>query len=347
MNLPSRLPAAWVACPLKISEKASLYRELAKLAGASFHLDRTLNLLLAQHPSHARRAWLLGLKQGLEAGESVGQAIAARNAALADGIEMALISAGEASGRLADAFGHLARYFEAWDIGLRQMRVAMIYPLVLTHLGVTLPELPAIVRASMEGSEAHPARQLMLTLILLWLAMGLAALLWRWLSRRGVQSAAVERWLYCVPFIGAVRRHWALARFSQVFHACLLAGMSMTECMRLSGEASHSGVLHQAAQDAARKIASGEMIGGAMADVHGFPTSFVHTVSTAEEAGTLDREMNSWAASEMIEAQESLQRASTWLPKVFYAVATLYVAGRIIQTAAGSYGEIGRQFQGL
>lgn len=332
---------------MKISEKASLYRELAKLAGASFHLDRTLSLLLAQQPSHARRAWLLGLQQGLEAGKSVGQAVAARNAAWVDGVEVALISAGEASGRLADAFGHLARYFEAWDIGLRQMRGAMIYPLVLAHLGVTLPELPAIVRASMEGGEEHPARRIMLTLLLLWLAMGLLFLLWRWLSRRGVESAAFERWLYRMPFIGAVRRHWALARFSQVFHACLLAGMSMTECMRLSGEAAHSGMLHQAAKDAARKIANGEMIGGAMADVHGFPTSFVHTVTTAEESGTLDREMNSWAASEMIEAQEALQRASTWLPKLFYTVVTLYVSCRIIQTAASHYGEIGRQLQGL
>lgn len=333
---------------MKLSEKASLYRELAKLVGAAFHLDRTLEMLLGQNPSHARRVWLEGMKKGLAEGLSVAEAVEKHNAAFSNGLEITLISAGERSGRLADGFSHLARYFEAWDLGLRQMRSAMLYPLLLAHLGVLLPELPAIVMASMQGGgEDHPVRRLVLTLLLLWLVMGLLTILWRWISRKGIESAAVEAWLWRIPLIGSVRRHWALARFSQVFHACLLAGMRMTECMLLSGEAAHSGLLRQASIDAAKKIAQGEMIGGAMAEVHGFPITYVHSVETAEEAGTLDREMNSWAAAEMIEAQESLRRASDWLPKLFYAGVVLYVAYRILHMAAGYYGEIGRQLEAL
>ena len=332
---------------MKLSEKASLYRELAKLVGASFHLDRSLELLLGQQPSHARRTWLLGLQKGLAAGQSVAEAVQEHNAAFSDGLEITLISAGERSGRLADGFGHLARYFEAWELGLRQMRSAMLYPLVLAHFAVALPELPAIILADMQGGEDHPVRRLVLTLLLLWLAILLLVMGWRWLSRKGIESAEVETWLWRIPLIGSVRRHWALARFAQVFHACLLAGMRMTECMRLSGEAAHSGVLRQAAEEAAKKIAQGEMIAGAMADVHGFPISFVHSIATAEEAGTLDREMNSWAAAEMIEAQESLQVASSWLPKIFYAGVVLYVAYRILSMAFGYYGEIGRQLEAL
>lgn len=332
---------------MKLSEKASIYRELAKLVGASFHLDRTLEMLLGQHPSHARRTWLQGLQKGLAAGQSVAEAVERHNAAFSGGLEITLISAGEQSGRLADAFGHLARYFEAWELGLRQMRRAMLYPLVLVHFGVMLPELPAIVTDSMQGGQDHPVRRLVLTLLLLWLILLLLFMGGRWLSRKGIESAAVEAWLWRIPLIGRVRRHWALARFSQVFHACLLAGMRMTECMRLSGEAAHSGVLRQASEDAAKKIAQGEMIAGAMADVHGFPITFVHSVATAEEAGTLDREMNSWAAAEMIEAQESLQRASDWLPKIFYAGVVMYVGWRIITMVSGYYGEIGRQLEAL
>jgi type II secretory pathway component PulF len=333
---------------MNLSEKASLYRELAKLVGASFHLDRTLGLLLGQNPSHARRTWLEGLQMGLAAGLSVAEAVEKHNAAFSGGLEITLISAGERSGRLADAFGHLARYFEAWELGLRRMRSAMIYPLVLVHLGVMLPELPAIVTAGMQdGGEEHPVRRLVLTLVLLWLVVILLAILWRWLSKKGIESAAVESWLWRIPLIGSVRRHWALARFSQVFHACLLAGMRMTECMMLSGEAAHSGLLRQAATDASKKISQGEMIGGAMADVHGFPITYVHSVATAEEAGTLDREMNSWAAAEMIEAQEALQRASNWVPKLFYAGVVLYVAYRILQMVSSYYGEIRQQLEAL
>jgi hypothetical protein len=163
--------------------------------------------------------------------------------------------------------------------------------------------------------------------LIVLLAMG-----WRWLSRKGTTSAEVERVLTRIPLVGRVRQHWALARFAQVFHACLMAGMNMSECMRLAGMASHSGVLKCASEDAASRIATGETVSGAMADVHGFPLVFVHSVATAELAGTLDREMNSWAASEMIEAQDSLKTATDWMPKIFYAVVACYVAYRIVTT---------------
>ena len=143
---------------MKLSEKAALYRELAKLVGAAFHLDRTLELLLGQNPSHARRTWLLGLQKGLAEGLSVAEAVQTHNAAFSGGLEVTLISAGERSGRLADGFSHLARYFEAWELGLLQMRAALMYPLVLAHLGVIMPELPAIVTAEMSGGES-PVRR--------------------------------------------------------------------------------------------------------------------------------------------------------------------------------------------
>jgi type II secretory pathway component PulF len=142
-----------------------------------------------------------------------------------------------------------------------------------------------------------------------------------------------------------VRRHWALARFSQVFHACLLASMRMTECMQLAGGASHSGMLRHASQDAARRIAAGATIAGSMADVHGFPEIFVHGIDTAEETGTLDHEMNRWAAAETIEAGDAVQRAAQWLPKIAYAFVVIYVAYRIITMMTGLYD--GMSYQNL
>lgn len=329
---------------MKLSEKALLYRELAKLVGADFHLDRSLNLLLRQQPSHARRTWLQGLQRGLEEGKGVTDSLRAHSGHFVGTLELALIDAGERSGRLNDAFSHLARFFEAWDVAMRQAMSAMIYPLVLAHMGIILPELPGVVTASMNG-EPFSWRSALMPLAVLWLIILSLFLLWRWLSRIGAQSAVVDTWLGRIPLIGSVRRHWALARFSQVFHACLLAAMRMTECIQLAGAASHSGKLVQASADAAKRIAAGETIAGAMADVHGFPMVFVHAVATAEESGTLYHEMNRWAASESIEASDAVQRASQWLPKVAYGFVVMYVAYRIITMMSSYYGGMMQQFQ--
>lgn len=331
---------------MKISEKVILYRELAKLVGANFHLDRALHLLLAQSPSHARRSWLLGLQRGLAEGLSVTESLRTHCEAFTGTLELALIDAGERSGRLNDGLTHLARYFEAWHIAKRQALSAMIYPLILAHLGIVLPELPAIVTASVNGGPASLGGML-LPLGILWLTLFSSFLLWRWLSRRGSESALVDGWLARLPLIGNVRRHWALARFAQVFHACLLASMRMTECMRLAGAASHSGLLRRASQGASQRIAAGETIAGAMADVHGFPLVFVHGIATAEEAGTLDHEMNRWAASETIEARDAVQRAAQWLPKVVYAIVVLYVAYRIIDMMHTYYSGTMKLLEGI
>lgn len=331
---------------MKISEKALLYRELAKLVTADFHLDRSLDLLLRQNPSHARRAWLLGLKRGLGEGKSIAESLKEHCQTFTGTLEVALIEAGERSGRLGDGFAHLARYFEAWSMAVKQAVGALIYPLVLAHLGIVLPELPSLFMASMQ-QEPLVMRKILLPLVLLWLGIALLVVLWRWLVRKGAESPRVDAWLARVPWIGSARQHWALARFAQVFHACLVAAMRMTECMQLAGGASHSGLLRQAAEGAAQRIAAGETVAGAMADVHGFPMVFVHGIATAEESGTLDHEMNRWAASETIEAGDAVQRAAQWMPKIAYGVVVVYVVYRIFVLMAGYYGGMAQQFESI
>ena len=96
---------------MKNADKAGLYRELAKLTGADFHLDRSLSLLLGQKKPPAVHEWLEHLRQGLAAGRGVAEAVRGFPPGLAADMEAALIEAGERSGRLAQAFTHLACYF--------------------------------------------------------------------------------------------------------------------------------------------------------------------------------------------------------------------------------------------
>ena len=167
---------------MKLSEKALLYRELAKLVGANFHLDRSLEFLLKQQPSHARRTWLQGLQLGLKEGKGIAASITEHCGAFSDALEFALIDAGERSGRLGDAFSHLSRYFEAWNMAVKQAIGAMIYPLVLAHLGIVLPELPKIVTATMED-KPYSTGGIFMPLAVLWLILLSLFLLWRWLCR--------------------------------------------------------------------------------------------------------------------------------------------------------------------
>ena len=324
------------------SEKATLYRELAKLTDADFHLDRSLAFLLGQKPSPQKRAFLEGLKRGLESGQSIAESIQTHNAALVGGLEISLIEAGERSGKLANAFNHLTRYFSAMDGAKRQASQALIYPLILLHLAIFLPELPAIIVAQ---EEDHPLRRMVLALIGLWVTLFALTALWRWLTQKATESATVDAWLNRVPFVGTARQHWALARFTQVAHACLLAAINMSETIRISGNASQSGVLKQASQLAAEMIVEGEQLSLALAETGDFPAEFVHGIATAEEVGRLDEEMARWTAAETMMANEAITRASLWLPKIGYALVALFTAYRIIMMVQGIYSGMLKQFE--
>ncbi len=327
---------------MKHRDKASLYRELAKLTEADFHLDRSLSLLIGQKPSPEKRVYLEGMKRGLEAGQGIAESITKNNGALVGGLESSLIEAGERSGKMAGSFNHLARYFAAMDGAARQARGALIYPLILVHMAILLPELPAFISPEENN---HPLRRIVIALVVLWLLILGGSAAWRWLSNRAIESASVDRWLNRVPFMGAVRRHWALARFTQVSHACLLAAMSMSETLRIAGRAAQSAVIRQASEDASEKIVAGQRFAESMAETGAFTTEFIHSIATAEETGRLDEEMARWTAAETMLANEAIERASQLLPKIGYVFVVGFVAYRIITMMQGIYAPLLRMTQ--
>ena len=99
----------------------------------------------------------------------------------------------------------------------------------------------------------------MLHIAIAWIvlaALGFGA--W-WAAKAGARSPAVDGLLNAIPLVGSVRRHWALARFCQVFHTGLLASFRMSETLELAGDASQSARLREAGHRAAHSLEAGDM----------------------------------------------------------------------------------------
>lgn len=319
---------------LTAADKATLYRELAKLIGADFHLDRAIALLLGQKPVGARRVFLEKLRDGLARGDGIAKAFQEMNGVQVTPLEVALVSSGEATGRLAQPLEHLARYFATIHASTRQARGALIYPLILAHLGIVLPELPALLAGDVGG---RAVASIVIRLGALWSLILAGGIAWRVLASMSVRSAGIDRFLNRLPLMGKVRRHWALARFAQVFHAGLLASMNMSRVVRMAGEASQSGAMVEGADSAAARIETGGTLASSLRAAAAFPPLFVDSVETAEEAGSVDVEMGRWALAETELADEAAHRLTVWLPKAGYAIIALYVAWRIVSMFLGVY----------
>jgi type II secretory pathway component PulF len=114
----------------------------------------------------------------------------------------------------------------------------------------------------------------------------------------------------------------------------------MSETLRLAGEASQSARLRDAACRAAKSLEGGGRLAGSMKLTGAFPRTFMQSVATAEETGTLDREMARWAAAEAELAARSQDLVAQWLPWLLYVLIMLYVAARIIGMVYDTYSPV-------
>lgn len=333
---------------MTVSEKARLYRELAKMLRAGFHLDRSVTLLADQRPSSGMRRYLQGVQQGFAERMDLSSAVREKNHSLTTALERSLIQSGETSGRLAEALEHLHHYFATSQRGIKEARAAMVYPLILLHLGVLVPSFAkAALTGAVQQFDAEPGKPLpsmwpevLAHLSLFWGGLLLLWLAWRLASALARKSSLVDGLLGLLPLIGSLRRHWALARFCQVFHSGLLAAMRITECLQLAGAAAQSGTLLRGAAHAARQVSGGQTLAAGLRSSGGFPRFFVDSVGSAEEVGGLDREMARWATAETESAEQAQRSAAEWYPRVLYFCIMGYVGWRIIDMAQSYMGEL-------
>lgn len=327
---------------MNAKSKAHFYRQLGQLVGSGFHLDRSVDLLLGQDPDAGTRRLLEKLRQGLTAGAGIGAAYRDEAASLTTELECALVDSGERSGRLAESCAHLADYFDTEHRSRQAVQGALIYPLILAHVGVVLPVLTTLFQSSLAGQSFSLLPAVLLRLAGLWVMLLLLALAWKALSKAARTSPAADRLLMTVPLIGKVRRHWALGRFCQVFHSTLLAALRVSEGLRSAGNASQSGAFMAGAELAARQVDAGKTLAEGLKESDAFPKIFTDSIQAAEMAGTLDMETARWARSETEFAISSQKRVADALPKMVYLIVVLYVASGIIRFFLGYFGEITR-----
>jgi len=327
---------------LSSKDKARLYHDLGTLLKSGFHLDRAIDLMLGQNPSAGRRAWLEGLREGLAGGSSVSEALQKKPSG-SSRLEVGLLAAGERGGRLDEACAHLAEYFELRQQSVSKALGALVYPVIVVHFAMVVPDFSKVVTGGLgAGFAGIPLR-----LAVLWsliAAVVAAAVMW---SRAATRSVQADRMLGRVPLAGAVRRHWGLARFSQVMHISLLAALKVSEALRLAGGASQSAVLDEGARSAALKIEAGGNFSDSLREAGGFPFQFGNSMEMAEKSGTLDQELGRWALAEAQLAARAQERAAEWMPRIFYVLVVIYVAWRIIGMFTGYFQTLGGAVQDL
>ena len=229
-----------IVTPGQLSRRADFYHQLRQLTGAGLGLVRALEELKRHPPDRSYR-------------EPIGRVLdqIAGGATLTDGVQrcghwlpefdIALLQAGEHSGRLDAAFRLLADYYTDRARLARQMIGDLAYPVFLLHFAVFIFPFAQFFSS---GNLAVYLRQTVGMLIPLYLVAGL--MIFAAQSRHGeTWRAWVEAFLRPVPVLGVARRYLALARLAAALEALLRSGVTIIQAWELAATASGSPALRR------------------------------------------------------------------------------------------------------
>lgn len=316
-------------------QKHLFHAEMAKLLEAGFDIRRAADVLKDTRLPAAQEALLAELHHGLASGKTISEAFHTGSGAISD-LERQMIHAGERGGRLAESFRHLAEHFGMIASARDEAVKSLIYPLIVLHIGILIASMPGdwiLGETTTAGVIGAFVRNLLLT----YVAVGAACFVVRLLWQKAADQPGIDRFLQRLPWIGKARRNLAMARFCQVYHSCLLSGVSMAETVRLSSAASRSGLIREAGAKLAATADSGHPLGPAFMANGAFPLAFSRSYTTAEESGSLDTDLARWTALFQADAAVSMRAAAVVLPKVCYFFILLFIGWKIVSFYSGYF----------
>jgi len=288
---------------VKAAELATFSRQLATMIVSGMSILRSLYVLEEQTESKFLKETIVSVRKDVEAGLSLSDAMA-RHPKVFNPLFVAMTQAGEMGGLLEDALLRVADQLQKDASLRRQIRSAMIYPiLVITFaVGVMMAlvaflvpvfenvfkqfggKLPAITQVSVALSHAVVGYW--------WLMFGLFAaaviafLKWKKSSWGRPQW---DRFRLRVPMkIGSIVQQIAVARWSRTLASLTGAGVPLLQALEITGKTGGNVVVEEAMGDVINSVKRGGTISAPLAQAPIFPTMVTHMVGVGEETGALD-----------------------------------------------------------
>jgi type IV pilus assembly protein PilC len=288
---------------VKASELAVFSRQLATMISSGLSILRALYVLEEQTENKFLKETVIQVRKDVEAGLSLSGAMESHPKVF-NPLFVAMTRAGEAGGLLEESLVRVADQLEKDASLRRQIRSAMIYPiLVITFaVGVMMAlvaflvpvfvgvfkqfggKLPAITQVSVGMSHA---------VVGYWWAMfggaGLAAFAFIKWKKSSWGRPQWDRFRLRVPMkIGTIVQQVAVARWSRTLASLMGAGVPLLLALEIVGKTGGNIVVEEAMDGVIASVKRGGTISEPLSKTTIFPTMVTHMVGVGEETGALD-----------------------------------------------------------
>jgi type II secretory pathway component PulF len=326
-----------ILSPRPLVQRSQFYQQLGQLLAAGITVVNALDMLSRNPPSRSYRPYIKRMLAEISQGGTLTDALK-QLGTWAPQFDLAMIHAGESSGRLDVIFKMLANHYAERAAMIRQMMTDLAYPVFLFHFAVLI--FTFVAWAQNAG-----------TMSLLRQSLGILLPLYAvvFLLIYGAQARHGERWrsflervLQPVPILGTARHSTALSRLAAALEALINAGVGIIEAWELAAAASGSPALQRTVMGWKPELAAGRTPSEMVSSSRQFPEVFANLYHSGEVSGQLDETLNRLHDYYQDEGSRKMRFVSQWVPKILYLAILLYAAFKIISFYMGYFSEVNK-----
>jgi type IV pilus assembly protein PilC len=288
---------------VKASELAVFSRQLATMISSGMSILRALYVLEEQTESKFLKETIVAVRKDVEAGLSLSDSMS-RHPKVFSTLFVAMTQAGEAGGVLESALLRVADQLEKDASLRRQIRAAMVYPImvIVFAVGIMLAlcaflvpvfvgvfqqfggELPKITQVSVFASKVVTGYW--------WALFGVTAVVMVAFIKWKKTTWGRKQWDHFrlrIPMkIGAIVQEVAVARWSRTLASLTSAGVPLLLALDITGRTGGNVAVEEAMEGVIASVKRGGTIAAPLAQAPIFPMMVTHMVGVGEETGALD-----------------------------------------------------------
>lgn len=324
-----------IITPGYLTQRSEFYHQLGSMTSAGLGLMPALDMLRKSPPGRSYREPLNQVYDEIARGSTFAEALRARGQWMPY-FDIALMEAGEQSGRLDSCLMLLSSYYKERASLVKQVYSDLTYPAFIVLFALVVfptSRLVALVWQGDVGGFVVSKLQALVPLLVLagfyfFFAQGSRSEFWR---------SCIETLIGRIPILGKARRHLALARFCASLEALVTAGVSVVHAWDLSGEASGSPMIRQEVARVKSLVLAGESPGEAIELSTVFPDLFRSLYRTGEASGRIDDTLMRLHRHYQEDAFLKLKALGQWVPRFIYIAILLVVAQQIVAFYIGYF----------
>jgi len=325
-------------------ELAVFTRQFSVMIDAGLPLVQCLEILGSQQENKAFKRMLLLVRQDVESGSSLADAMRKHPKAF-DDLFCNMIAAGEAGGILDTILQRLAQYIEK-NVKLRgAVRSALVYPIAVISIAImvvwiilwkVIPTFATLFEG-LGASLPLPTRVTIAlsNLIGSWwwliiLSVGGTIFLLNRYHKTYTGRRHLDGLLLKFPVIGVVLKKIAVARFCRTLSTLVSSGVPILEGLAITARTSGNAIVEDAIMATRRSVEEGRTIADPLKDTDVFPPMVVQMVAVGEQTGALEIMLSKIADFYEDEVDEATANLLALLEPIMISFLGVVIGGIVI-----------------